>query len=1350
MKQFLFKSFVSYLLLTLLIYLSPVPYGYANPVLQNLGANGGSNVASGGSATIKSNGTTETITQTTGSAVIDWSSFNIGGKEKTQFVDPNSSSLTVNRVHDMNASQILGTLSSNGNIVLINPNGVFFSKGSVVDVNGIVATTSNVTNANVMAGRKLNFTPGSNPNATVENQGTITAANAGLVGLVAPNVINSGIITAKLGTVHMASGDTFTFDLYGDGLTAFQVSDAVNQQLVKNTGTINAAGGTIKLTAAAGRQIINSLIDVEGELHAPAVAEQGGTIFIYAAGSNAVPGNVAANKRIEQGTSTVLVSGILDASGKNRGQTGGNISILGDDIAIKSGSYLDASGALSGGNIKIGGDFHGQGPTPTASATVVQNNTTINANATDSGNGGNVVVWSDNYTDMVGKIEATGGANSGNGGYVETSGHKLLSLTDANGNTGTVDAGAYKGTAGTWLLDPEDVNISSSADSDVNTETNTPSAGNTTLLPGGNQVTSTITTSDITTALNADNGLGTHTGTNVIITTGGDAQSGPNGGSITVSNAITATGGGTALTTTGSLTLSSYKDIIINAAITLGGGTNLSSQTVTGGALILDADNHSNNAGAINVGAAISTNGGNITMGGQESTPTNIVAGTGYAYGDAASSGIGIYINAAVNAGSGNIVMNGYGGNTNTNQGGSISLGRNYGVDDTGTITTTGGITIYGFGGSNTAVSSDSLQFGQNFGIYQSGNISAGNDGITLNGTGGNTTFSGSPAVAEGSNYGIQLGGGNLQTTGTGAINITATGGTQASAGSFGDNYGLYIFSNISTASGTITLTGTGLGSSGSSGMILEGGKINSGTGTITLNGIDSNGSTSINTGSSSIIGGTLAQNGVQNETGNIIFNTNTISLNSDTVETTNNVTFAPTTASTTIGVNNSSETLNITSTVLGATTAGSLTIGNTADTGAMNVSATTWSNPLTLISGSGPITVAGAQAMGSNNFTMETNHTPTFTSTVTTTGNITIETAGNSLGIGTGGGTVSLNDAALGQLTYGSLTLGDTVNTGNEDFNDSGRTFTKTLSILSSGNVTLDSQLNSSAAGGSGPVVVLAATGNLVNNSGDGTSTIHLTGGSSPAWAVYSTAAADDTNGESSMASSDTDTYSKTYASAPPSGLGAGNNWIYSTASSGGGGGGGNNSSGGGGGGIMLPPTPHTTPPTPAPIVETSTPSPAAAPSTIVAPEVEPGTVEAVSANPPVIYSTNTVNSGTPGNINAGGHMQQMTQIVSASNTVMPAFGVETPQLPSNDVSAKRAHHAGVQDENDNTTMNYDPANDNSDAVQGVKNDKSAVKTGGKKVRQIRDRLLRLGRLLRTLRGSQTSSRTDSRPDNG
>ncbi len=399
-KKAVFKGFVCYLIGTLLAYLSPIPFAYANPVGGNVSA---------GSATISTSGATETITQKSQNAVIDWSGFNIGGKETTRFVDPNSSSLTVNRVHDMNPSKILGTLSANGNIVLINPNGVFFGQGSKVDVNGIIATTSDVKNSEVMAGGKMHFTPGGNPNASVENEGTITAKDAGLVGLVAPNVQNSGVITAKLGKVQLASGDSFTLDLYGDKLLEIGVSDAVKQQLVQNTGAIEADGGTVKLTAAAGRQVVNSLIDVEGEIHAPTFQEHNGTISIYAEGSNAVRNNVAANKGKKQGSSTVTVSGLLDAPGYNPSEKGGNIRVLGDNVGITQGAILDSSGDTGGGNIKIGGDFHGAGITPTALSTVVEHGALIDADALTSGNGGNVAVWSDQFTTFAGRIRARGG-----------------------------------------------------------------------------------------------------------------------------------------------------------------------------------------------------------------------------------------------------------------------------------------------------------------------------------------------------------------------------------------------------------------------------------------------------------------------------------------------------------------------------------------------------------------------------------------------------------------------------------------------------------------------------------------------------------------------------------------------------------------------------------------------------------------------------------------------------------------------------------------------------------------------------------------------------------------------------
>ena len=462
-----------------------VGVAYANP--QN-------GTVTAGAGTISVNGKTLTVNQTSNMAVIDWRGFDIAADEITQFQQPSSSSVALNRVNSSSASQIDGTLTANGNLVIVNQNGVMFNRGSRVDVNGLVATTADIDNDAFMnSGGKLNFTRSGNPDASIVNAGQITAATAGLVGFVAPNVINNGVITAKLGRVHLASGDTATVDLYGDSLMEVAVSDAVKNQVVTNHGIISADGGKIALTAAAGGTIVNSLISVQGTLQAQSIGTKNGQIVISAEGSNAVAGNAAANKGKKSGSSKVVVAASVDASGKNSGEHGGTITVTGDDVTIGSSSLLDASGAIGGGTILIGGDFHGAGTTATALTTTVQSGAQILTDALTTGDGGNVAVWSDGSTVFAGNISAHGGAQSGNGGFVETSGHAYLNLTDANGNSGVVRASASNGNAGTWLLDPADITIDGTSS---NSTASTPFTANNS---GGSHVKA----SDIVTALNA-------------------------------------------------------------------------------------------------------------------------------------------------------------------------------------------------------------------------------------------------------------------------------------------------------------------------------------------------------------------------------------------------------------------------------------------------------------------------------------------------------------------------------------------------------------------------------------------------------------------------------------------------------------------------------------------------------------------------------------------------------------------------------------------------------------------------------------------------------------------------------
>ncbi|MCK5359085.1 MAG: filamentous hemagglutinin N-terminal domain-containing protein, partial [Gammaproteobacteria bacterium] len=156
-------------------------------------------------------------------------------------------------------------------------------------------------------------------------------------------------------------------------------------------------------------------------------------------------------------TGSVLVTGTLDASNLDTGETGGNIEVLGDQVALAGEALLDASGDAGGGTIKVGGDYQGQGDTPTATNTSVGEEVVIKADAVTEGDGGNIFVWSDDTTEFHGNISATGGEQSGDGGFAEVSGKQHLVMT------GHANLHAVNGETGTLLLDPGSVDIEAGA-----------------------------------------------------------------------------------------------------------------------------------------------------------------------------------------------------------------------------------------------------------------------------------------------------------------------------------------------------------------------------------------------------------------------------------------------------------------------------------------------------------------------------------------------------------------------------------------------------------------------------------------------------------------------------------------------------------------------------------------------------------------------------------------------------------------------------------------------------------------------------------------------------------------------
>ncbi len=568
-----------------------------------------------GQATIATPSTTQTtVTQSSDKAIIDWKSFNIGANESTVFVQPNSNSVALNRIFDNDPSVIAGLLSANGKLILINRNGLMFDSGAVINAAGLVATTSDIGNDDFMAGR-LNFSTPGNPNAQISNKGLITADEGGVIAFVAPSVRNSGVITAKLGRVALGSGDTFTLDLYGDNLISFPVSAEIARQLVDADGKpltslIDVSGkidaGSVQLSARAARGIIDTVINVDGEIIASGIKQAGGTTLLTGTG-NGLPGYGGAISIDGGANGVVNVSGALDASSATG--TGGSVGITGE-LVMLDGARIDASGATGGGRIAVGYTGEGTARVIGTDRIIVTPTTTLNADAIGSGDGGRIVFWSNLATDFYGELSAKGGALSGDGGFLE------ISSKDQVGFAGMADASAANGETGQLLLDPKNITISIFG--------GTGGVANPNLLTFANQSTLslTITPNFLTTTLN--------TGTAVTLQANNDITVG-SFSAITVNNP-----GGNG----GALTLQAGRSVIINSNITTDNGNLtivanellangvVSAQRDGGSAVLTMNSGTSINAGTGTVSLTIASGAGKLNLASGDMTLRSITAGT--------------------------------------------------------------------------------------------------------------------------------------------------------------------------------------------------------------------------------------------------------------------------------------------------------------------------------------------------------------------------------------------------------------------------------------------------------------------------------------------------------------------------------------------------------------------------------------------------------------------------------------------------------------------------------------------------------------------------------------------------
>ena len=533
---------------------------------------------------ISSSGLNTTVNQTTDTMVINWASYNLNRDERIQYIQPSANAISLNQILDHSASQINGRIDANGRVILVNSNGIFFGENAQINVGGLIASGLKISTTDFLNGDYL-FQEQANGEGVVINRGLITASTGGEVILLGRQVSNQGLISAQLGNVILASGKQATLTFDRDGLIGFRVDESILQDelgldpAVLNQGEIDAQGGRVLLTASASRDLFSAAVN-SGELNQPvsvlmnddgsfsltrgADVVNSGTIDVSASSAEGASGNGGTAILVGE---TVTHTGNVSADGDNghagfielhardtvelrdqavlraRGDHGGYIRVLGNKVGLLEQSLIDASGLQGGGEVLIGGDRQGQNPgIPNADFVYLGPDSRVLADALQSGDGGRIIAFADNTARIYGQLYARGGTEAGNGGFIETSGKSGFEILFAP------DVSATNGQGGTWLIDPYNISIETTG------QTNITTTGSTRYTANANDA-----------VVGIDTLLAALSGGNVIIDTD-DNNNGSQAGNITLNASMDFDGIGADRT----LTLNAWNDIHFsdNVAIT--------------------------------------------------------------------------------------------------------------------------------------------------------------------------------------------------------------------------------------------------------------------------------------------------------------------------------------------------------------------------------------------------------------------------------------------------------------------------------------------------------------------------------------------------------------------------------------------------------------------------------------------------------------------------------------------------------------------------------------------------------------------------------------------------------------
>lgn len=343
-----------------------------------------------------------TIQQTGSRAMVDWQSFSIGRDALVTVNQESTQSLLVNRVTGATQSVLDGKLQSNGQVWLLNPNGVLMGQGGRIQTHGFLASTRSLGNADFSAGR---FELSGQSVQPIVVQGEISSGVGGYAVLNASQLEQNGRVQAPQGSVVLATSHGLKLDLVGDRLLSFNVEDTpVATQLVHQGITV-ADGGLVALNAAAAREVVGSVVNVGGLVQANSVSTNNGVVVLGAGAGG-----------------QVQVSGTVLAQGQQVGQSGGMIRVQGRQITVGPTGVLSASGEGHGGQVLVG----------------VGSNNTLAEQLTLK-HGAKITAQSRSF---------------GDGGFIETSATRVNIADGVN-----ISTKAAQGKDGQWLIDPDDFTI---------------------------------------------------------------------------------------------------------------------------------------------------------------------------------------------------------------------------------------------------------------------------------------------------------------------------------------------------------------------------------------------------------------------------------------------------------------------------------------------------------------------------------------------------------------------------------------------------------------------------------------------------------------------------------------------------------------------------------------------------------------------------------------------------------------------------------------------------------------------------------------------------------------------------